>query len=1671
MSIIYPKIEITGNTTDIPFIHFVQSNAWTTKNHCLSIEGGYTNLNGLLINGSNYNNNTISSSSNIGINVTGNGNIIFSTNNIQRLIISSNGNIGVGTNFNTNYLININGNINTNLIYKNNVELDNIYLKSVDNVWVTNNNYIYNKNQNANVGINNSLPLGTLHIGNSSNISDGTFIISKSNVQGNRNFKFGYDDNLNFIMGDYGSSNTLKWIPQIIINSNASSNVININSNSFIGINNSNPQYTLDVNGTINASNFIGTGSNINNLDYNNITLNVPSFSNLNNWIIQNNTNLYTLSSSVSINTPTNISNYNLNVNGTVNAFDYFYGNINIKNIYLAQNDANNIYLSKQNALSLYGTWVNTGIIDGNSATIYTSNLANYTVGINTSTTKGFLLYVNGSSFITNMYGDGFNITNINFANIKTSTLPNYISSNSVYNLFYDKIYIDNNYSNSITTNTIRSVFTDQRFTSISNICQTLLGNGTNNDVINTVAQQIATNANFINYFSFASLQSNPFNYQINSTTSKSYIGINTSYNLSDSLTVNGSIRISSNIYSSNTIFESNLPLNNVYVSSNVLNSYLTLYQTKYIDAISRLSPLNQYPPLNNIFDNNNLNIIRTSKYGNATYICNFSDTIPNSINNIFNFNTSNWTPTNPAFKYTSNLYYFTQTSVDNYNYITQTINTITYYGEYFQLYTTNSFILNSISIIVKSLTNGTLALGAPDGVVVFGTNDRSVLTTSISTFNNWTLIYLQNNISNLYTSNLVTNSYEINNLNINNSNLNSYSCYRIVIPKLVGDINIAICQLKLFGYENQLNWLNSGSNLYYTYGNVGINVIDDLSPYALNVNGAIFTNSNLIVTSNIGISNINPLGYLHVGNVSNVSDGTIVVSKRDTLANLRNFKIGYDQNLNFVFGDFGNLSNGINTWTSQFYINSNAPANSLFINSNGYVGIGTVSIPSGNLSILYVGGSASFLGNIITNSSLILNNDSTFISTGNNPNSYLLTSNIYTSNINCSCNLILTNNGAFISTGNNPNSYLLTSNIYTSNINCSCNLIVSFNITTSNFITSNITALNSITVNGILNTLSNVGINTNANVNYGLNVNGAIFTNSNLIVTSNIGISNINPLGYLHVGNVSNVSDGTIVVSKRYTLANLRNFKFGYDQNLNFVFGDFGNLSNGTNTWTPQFYINSNAPANSLFINSNGYVGIGTASIPSGNSSILYINGSTSITGSIDITGTISTMGNLLLNNAGTTSYMTTGTNLNAYISSSNIYSSNIRCTNNITLTTSGSYLTTGSDANSYVSSSNIYSSNIRCANNITLNGTGVYLTTGSDANSYVSSSNIYSSNIRCANNITLNGAAAYLTTGTDANSYLSSSNIYSSNIRCANNITLTGSGSIITSSNITANFNLNVNSNIITSNLVTSLLTYNGTELNTTLNNYLLKSGGSLTGSLTVSGGFINITSSGGSTASSYGSTTNSGILYWGAAGNTNPLIIASNISSGIPLSLQSASYICAQGYIASSDKRIKNNISNIENSIDIINNLTPKKYNLIETNQEKYGFIAQDVEIICPTAVSITSGIIPNIFERGLYKNNIINFDNKNNISLNPNDTIKIIDKNKYYSGKEFIIKEVIDNNNFTVYEELSSEDVFIIGSKISDFRTIDYNMITTLNTKAIQELFIEIEKIKKIINLNT
>jgi hypothetical protein len=126
--------------------------------------------------------------------------------------------------------------------------------------------------------------------------------------------------------------------------------------------------------------------------------------------------------------------------------------------------------------------------------------------------------------------------------------------------------------------------------------------------------------------------------------------------------------------------------------------------------------------------------------------------------------------------------------------------------------------------------------------------------------------------------------------------------------------------------------------------------------------------------------------------------------------------------------------------------------------------------------------------------------------------------------------------------------------------------------------------------------------------------INNNASDNSLLINASSfIGIGNTNPLGSLHIGNTYVTNNGNLIISGRIGTGVSRNFKIGYDANLNyFTMGDFGDRT--SQTWNPQLLISKDAPQNTLIIDNNGNVGIGTTTT---STQKLTVNGNTTIIGS----------------------------------------------------------------------------------------------------------------------------------------------------------------------------------------------------------------------------------------------------------------------------------------------------------------------------------------------------------------------------------------------------------------------------------------------------------------------
>jgi hypothetical protein len=196
------------------------------------------------------------------------------------------------------------------------------------------------------------------------------------------------------------------------------------------------------------------------------------------------------------------------------------------------------------------------------------------------------------------------------------------------------------------------------------------------------------------------------------------------------------------------------------------------------------------------------------------------------------------------------------------------------------------------------------------------------------------------------------------------------------------------------------------------------------------------------------------------------------------------------------------------------------------------------------------------------------------------------------------------------------------------------------------------------------------------------------------------------------------------------------------------------------------------------------------------------------------------------------------------------------------------------------------------------------------------------------------------------------------------------------------------------------------------------------------------------------------------------------ASSVTQSIPYSIQTDGRIRAPEINTISDVRIKKNVVPLNTSKQLaeLNKLKTVNYSYIDQltngNKNKTGFIAQEVEAVNNQFVNQSADFIPSVF--ALAKSaNLLN--NLLQITMDkPHEFIKG-DLVKFFAGgkKEIIMTiESIDNpQTFSVkgWNE-STNNLFIYGKKIEDFRAIDFDQITALSVAAIQELSKQIDILK-------
>jgi hypothetical protein len=216
----------------------------------------------------------------------------------------------------------------------------------------------------------------------------------------------------------------------------------------------------------------------------------------------------------------------------------------------------------------------------------------------------------------------------------------------------------------------------------------------------------------------------------------------------------------------------------------------------------------------------------------------------------------------------------------------------------------------------------------------------------------------IQPNFGNLYLGNSGLNS----NVYINGSNLGirTPNASNIVQVGGGGRLRIAntIADYTLIGTADTDGTTNSRIVIS---GNTRTGGLGQIEYVSTNTGGHIFYTSastermRILTGGNIGINNTNPQALLHLGNVSGVSDGFIILSKNNGAGGIYNARFGFDSAFNIAIGGYGNSATPVLTdWTKAFYMAYNAPANSLTINSSGCVGIGVASASSGiNLEVV----------------------------------------------------------------------------------------------------------------------------------------------------------------------------------------------------------------------------------------------------------------------------------------------------------------------------------------------------------------------------------------------------------------------------------------------------------------------------------------------------------------------------------------------------------------------------------------------------------------------------------------------------------------------------------------------------------------------------------------------
>ncbi|MEM6800529.1 MAG: tail fiber domain-containing protein [Bacteroidota bacterium] len=179
-----------------------------------------------------------------------------------------------------------------------------------------------------------------------------------------------------------------------------------------------------------------------------------------------------------------------------------------------------------------------------------------------------------------------------------------------------------------------------------------------------------------------------------------------------------------------------------------------------------------------------------------------------------------------------------------------------------------------------------------------------------------------------------------------------------------------------------------------------------------------------------------------------------------------------------------------------------------------------------------------------------------------------------------------------------------------------------------------------------------------------------------------------------------------------------------------------------------------------------------------------------------------------------------------------------------------------------------------------------------------------------------------------------------------------------------------------------------------------------------------------------------------------------------------------IAANEFNAYSDVRIKQDVehSNALEDLALIQKLEVKDYSYIDPlkngSGSKKGFVAQEVKEIFPQATGKRKGVIPNLFQiptQAKWQEGKLKIKLALPHHLVEGNKVRIISED---GEKLYTVSQLIDTQTFVVHSpEVDTNKLFIYGSEVEDFHTLDYDEIFTLNVSATQALAKKVEQMEE------